>query len=259
MKAANESLDQFEDMINKRRAGREARRRARLEGRPMPVETGVPSFADLTFKVLGDVVTGLVEAGAAEQDAQKWGPFVREALVWWTTKRNHLEEFARAHRDEILGREEQIRAEYHDRERPGHSGPNCTRIAVWALRHADMRAEIDRVLPFELRDAEKLAVVLREFRVHEYEKLIPLAHGFSTSSTTAMPGVPAELSELSSALRDVARRDQADSMVLDLVSKKAAELRAQGVVEDDLARRVAGFKANCEKAVRDHFRMKGLV
>ena len=158
---ADEALDEWSAAIKRRQEERFGRRQARLNGGEAPPKPEGPGMIDSAINAFGALIGAGLEASAMEEKTKAWGPFVREALVWWVTKRNHLEEFARAHRDDLLGREEQIRAEYHDRERPGHSGPDCARIAIWASGHSELRSEIERVLPFENRNRESLAQLLR--------------------------------------------------------------------------------------------------
>lgn len=138
-----------------------------------------PSLAGL-LKIVGGGVREAVDA----HERDLWTKRINQ-VVAWAKEREHinLDDYVRAHRDEILRREAEIRSAYDDSSDPCYTNESTRRVAEYAV--TTLAGDLAYLPDERHRKLDGLIDLLRRHRGWEIEELLPRAKQLLVQERTA--------------------------------------------------------------------------
>lgn len=200
---------------------------------------------------------------------EKFYPILlRQALTWWCEERDDVDEYVRAHWEEILADEDKIIEEFGSDLNMTVDMGNCRRIATWAVRNKldevrhhipDLARATEPISP-QHPAVEQLAQILRTWGGHKYRILLPKARAYAAVSEDAVkPPVP-KLSLMAARLERTAKdataqgiqRARVTSMLQSEIGIIVQELRGAGTSEEDIRLLSVGLNRKVDLILRNY-------
>lgn len=213
------------------------------------------------FKQLNQFLEGVHEGMTTRTPLAQ----LKQALVWWTTEREFVDDYARDHWEAILEKETRLRADYFDSHHHFATVDKCRDFAERALH--DFGTEIERFLPNEHdRTVDGLTEILRRYHGHQVEELLPAAKRYRRQAAAPAVADSGPLGQLDKQERSTILHGFAGMQTKRAIEDHAAHLYAQyeeklsqlSLPQEEKERRLRLYLADLQEISRQLLRERGL-